>query len=64
MLTIICVTAIELATARFPDNIQEIKNVDPLPVSRQLMVLVKLRLLVSLKAHALSNLSSTDVSYC
>ena len=56
MLTIICVTAIELATARFPDNIQEIKNVAPLPVSRQLMVLVKLRVVESLNAHTLTNL--------
>ena len=34
---------IELATARLPVINQAIKNVEPLPVNRQVMVLTKLR---------------------
>ena len=46
------------ATAKLPAIKYDIKNVAPLPVSLQLIVFTKLRLLLSLKAHTLSDSGS------
>jgi hypothetical protein len=50
--------AMVLAMAKLPEIKYDITNVAELPVIRQLTVFTKLRLGVSLKAHALSNFCS------
>ena len=53
---VICIKAIEPAMIKFPNIKYDIKNVLKLPVNLQLIVLARLRIVVSLKAHVLSYL--------
>ena len=56
----ICTMAMLPATVQLPDISQEIKNVVPDPVRRQVTVLIMLRVGESFKAHLLSYFGSRN----